>query len=205
MIFLISFQSLYHTLFTFNLLLLNHLKLTITIMKGLIIFKGKYGATSQYAEWLSHSLALPAVNPEHTPSEQLRKSDFLILGSSIYVGKLVIKAWLKKHAEEIMNKKLFFFIVCGTPASEKEKLEQYIQDNIPEPVKKTAEIFFLPGHLIVNELSWLDKLFLNLGAIAAKTPEVKKRMLTDYNNIKEEHLSELMNAVSKYSGKAELV
>lgn len=174
-------------------------------MKGLIIFKGKYGATSQYAEWLSQSLVLPAVNPEHTTSEQLRKSDFVILGSSIYVGKLVIKAWLYKHSEEIMNKKLFFFIVCGTPASEKEKLKQYIQDNIPQPLKKNAEIFFLPGHLIVRELSWLDKIFLNLGAMAAKTPEVKKRMLTDYNNVKEEHLSELIDAVSKYSGKVEMV
>lgn len=53
-------------------------------MKGVIIYKSKYGATQQYALWLSTALELPAWQPEEKTINELLNSDFFIIGSPIY-------------------------------------------------------------------------------------------------------------------------
>ena len=68
-------------------------------MKGIIIYKSKYGATSQYAHWLSEELKLPAREPEEITSNELADCDFIIVGSAVYVGNLLIRKWLKKHLD----------------------------------------------------------------------------------------------------------
>ena len=50
-------------------------------MKGVIVYKGKYGATRQYAEMLSKELNLPAFAPVAT-SEQLMDADYVLIGSA---------------------------------------------------------------------------------------------------------------------------
>jgi menaquinone-dependent protoporphyrinogen IX oxidase len=80
-------------------------------MKGIIIYKGKYGATQQYAEWLSKELQLPVRKPENLTASHLSLYDFVVIGSSVYEGGLLMKNWLKKYAEILQNKKVFLFIV----------------------------------------------------------------------------------------------
>jgi len=65
-------------------------------MKGLVIYKGKYGATKQYAMWIGQELQLPVASADRFHIDELPKYDFFILGSSVYIGKLEIKDWLKK-------------------------------------------------------------------------------------------------------------
>jgi menaquinone-dependent protoporphyrinogen IX oxidase len=66
-------------------------------MKGLVIYKGKYGATKQYAMWIAQELQLPVASADRFPADELPKYDYFILGSSVYIGKLEIKDWLKKN------------------------------------------------------------------------------------------------------------
>jgi menaquinone-dependent protoporphyrinogen IX oxidase len=166
-------------------------------MKGVIIYNGKYGATAQYAEWLSESLSLPIIAPENN-TVQVEKSDFVIIGTSIYIGKFVMKDWIENNVAMLNDKKVFIFVVTGTPLDQQEKLNEYIHANIPQEIKNSSEIFFLPGRLSFKKLSWTDKLLVKVGAFFAKTPEEKKLMLTDYDSVRKEHLSELINMVKNY-------
>lgn len=81
-------------------------------MKGLVIYKGKYGATKQYAMWIGQELQLPVASADRFPVGELSKYDYFILGSSVYIGKLEIRKWLKKHFHHLYPKKNIFLPGC---------------------------------------------------------------------------------------------
>jgi menaquinone-dependent protoporphyrinogen IX oxidase len=172
-------------------------------MKSMIIYKGKYGATRQYAEWLANELQVPVASTADYNESQLTGSDIVVLGSSVYVGQLQIKQWLKEHEQTLLNKKVFLFVVCGTPPEEKEKIQPYINSSVPKSMLQHTRFYFLHGRLIYNKLSRMDKFMLRMGAMFAKGAETKKSMLTDYDDVKKENLiplvTDLRRAIEKAS------
>jgi menaquinone-dependent protoporphyrinogen IX oxidase len=168
-------------------------------MKGAIIYKGKYGATRQYAELLAEQLHIPVLELEIVSPRMLAKYDYIIAGASVYAGKLLNKSWLKRNSKTLAGKKLFLFIVCATPSSEKEKLNGIIKANIPNTLVNLADIFFLGGRLIINKLSWIDRLVLKMGASLEKNPARKKAMLQDFDSVKKENIKALVYTVSVYT------
>lgn len=173
------------------------------VMKGIIIYKGKYGATRQYAEWLAQELNIKAVPPQDSKAA-LETSDLVILGSSVYIGKLQLYKWLKENAAILSNKKLLLFVVCGTPPEEKEKLETYIQSSVPPAIRMQCRVYFLPGRLVYHRLSFMDKLLLRMGALISGDPNIKRAMLTDYDGIKKENLAELLSDARELSGETRM-
>lgn len=77
-------------------------------MKGIIIFKGKYGATGQYAEWLGKELGLPVFTPDNYRTEDIINCDFVIIGSSVYMGKLQLKIGSKAICQVCCQRKHIF-------------------------------------------------------------------------------------------------
>ena len=161
-------------------------------MKGLIIYKGKYGATAQYANWLGKDLGLPVVQPEDVSPEVLSEYDYVIVGSSVYIGKLQIKDWIRQFEDILAMSKVYFFIVCGTPLDEKEKLTEIVNANIPDLLKKENNIFFLRGRLVKKNLSFMDRFMLKVGAMLQKDKETGQRMLQDFDEVKRENLKPLI-------------
>jgi menaquinone-dependent protoporphyrinogen IX oxidase len=154
-------------------------------MKGIIIYKGKYGATRDYAALLGRELSLPVFSD--ASQEQLAAFDYLLIGSSVYIGQLQLKAWLKHNEGWLRNKKLYFFIVCGTPEAQKEKTAVIVADNIPASLQRNP-IFFLRGRMIKKQLSWKDRTLLKLGAWLTKDPQQKMEMLQDFDEV---HVSQI--------------
>jgi menaquinone-dependent protoporphyrinogen IX oxidase len=167
-------------------------------MKGIIIYKGKYGATRQYARWLGDELYLPIADSDDISKTVLTGYDFLVVGSSVYIGKMLLKGWLRNNVAAIQGKKIFLFMVSGTPPDKKEKLERYVQASVPAEIRSGCEIFFLPGRLVMKNLSWLDRIMLKMGSKLTKAPDEKKEMLTEYDDVKKENIQELKAAVNKF-------
>ena len=167
-------------------------------MNGIIIYKGKYGATRQYADWLSEELKLPAIEPGNWGDRDIRDCGYIILGSSVYIGKLQLKEWLKKHAGELVNKRVFLFVVCGTPPNETEKLDNYTRSSVPPGILEKCSVYYLPGRLIYNRLSLIDKFMLRMGAMIAGNAETKKTMLTGYDHVRRENLDVLIKDVRMF-------
>lgn len=163
-------------------------------MKGLIIYKGKYGATRQYAEWLSAALGLPVLPAGMETKEQITDAGYIIIGSSIYIGKLQMREWLEKNRLMLMNKKVYLFIVAGTPANEKEKLQGYFKANVPTDLQGKIKCYFLPGKLEFKKLNLIDRLLMRMGSILAKQ-RGETISTADYNNVKQENLTALIDDV----------
>lgn len=167
-------------------------------MKGIIVFKGKYGATAQYANFLSEELNFPACSAEDISNKDLSPYDLVIIGTSVYLGKLQISEWLKDNLAVLKAKKIFLFLVAGTPPDQKEKLEPYIHSGIPAELIANCTVFFLPGRLNIKNLSWKDRFMLETGARLAKDPGAKKAMLTDYDHVKKENIIVPVKEIKKY-------
>lgn len=164
-------------------------------MKGLIIYKGKYGATQQYAEWLGAELRLPVMTTGEITPEILKRYDYLVVGGSVYVGKLQVRDWLKQVTPLVRQKKIFCFIVCATPLDKKEKLQEILRNNISPQLCSDNHIHFLPGRLIKERLSMFDRFILKMGAKMQKDPAEGKAMLKDFDNVKKEHLAPFVKDV----------
>jgi len=165
-------------------------------MKGIIIYKGKYGATSQYAIWLGAALRIPAIMAGTETLQQLNDADYIIMGTSVYIGKLQLRTWMNRYRDLLVTKKLFLFLVAGTPVAEKEKLQGYITSNVCAEIKTRCSCFFLPGKLNFKKLSLPDKILLTMGARLAKG-RGENIAVKDYNEVKKEHLSAIVDAVSQ--------
>lgn len=170
-------------------------------MQGVIIFKGKYGATEQYAEWLAEKLNLPVIHAANINGEALKKYDFLVIGTSVYIGKLQIASWLRNNLSFIRQKKIFFFQVAATPVDQLEKRQAYNTAGIPNELQHNCEYYYFPGKMIRKNLSWKDKFMLKMGAILAKSSAEKKTMLTDYDNVAISHIKEIAAAIENYMHK----
>lgn len=162
-------------------------------MKGAIVYQGKYGATEAYAHLLSKELSLPVYSAGNTARE-LAEADYILIGSAVYIGKLSIQRWLFRNREWLKSKKLVFFIVCGTPGTDKEKTAKIVADNIP-PSLSSSPVFFLKGRMIMRNLSWTDRLLLKLGARFTKDPQEKRRMLADFDGVEAAALRPVLHTV----------
>ena len=134
-------------------------------MKGLIVYQGKYGATAQYAEWLRQDLSIPALSSDRCTDLDINEKEMIVMGSSVYIGKLQLEPWLRKNIATLKNKALFLFVVSGTTLNETEKLAGYIRNSVPTEIASNCHIYFLPGRLRYKQLSPRDKLILNIGAL----------------------------------------
>lgn len=168
-------------------------------MKGIIIYKGKYGATLQYADWLGDALGLPVFPAGDETLSAFAKADYVIMGSSIYIGKLQLREWMLNNQALLLDKKLFFFLVCGTPLNEQAKLEQFIEKNAPPLIRQRCSFYFLPGRLVFKKLSWTDRLLLRMGAWLGKK-KGETIVMKDYDEVKEAHLQSLINTVRDQCG-----
>ncbi len=167
-------------------------------MKGLVIYKGKYGATKQYAMWIGQELQLPVASADRFHIDELPKYDYFILGSSVYIGKLDIKDWLKKNFNVLQNKKIFFFQVAGSPVEQIEKRQSYNKASLPPDILQKIQFYNLPGRMIMRNLSGWDRFMLKMGARLTKDPAEKKAMLTDFDHVKKEKVIPIMEGVRTF-------
>jgi menaquinone-dependent protoporphyrinogen IX oxidase len=167
-------------------------------MKGLVIYKGKYGATKQYAMWIGQELQLPVASADRFHTNELMKYDYFILGSSVYIGKLEIKDWLKKNFYVLQNKKIFFFQVAASPVEQIEKRQSYNKASLPPSILKNIQFYYLPGRMIMRNLSVWDRFMLKMGAKLVKDPMEKKAMLTDFDHVKKEKVIPIMEGVRTF-------
>ena len=80
-------------------------------MKGVVVYKGRYGATAQYASWTGNILQLPVYENDDLNNVRLNEFDYVIAGTSVYVGKLLLANWINSHEKILSSKKLFLFVV----------------------------------------------------------------------------------------------
>ena len=164
-------------------------------MKGIVIYKSNYGATRQYAQWIGNDLNFAVVSASVVNTQRVKDADMVVIGSSIYMGKALIKGWLRRNKQLLAGKIIFIFLVSGTPVDHRNELEKYTSASIPASIRENIHLFFLPGKMIYQQLSWLHRITLQLGArLLAKNGQ--RNILQDYNEVRRNNITELVAAAN---------
>lgn len=168
-------------------------------MKAIVVYKGKYGATARYAHWIGNSFHLPVYEPDEVNNAKLNNADCVVAGTSVYVGKMLLAKWINSKEKVLSGKKVFLFVVCATPPTEVAALNTLFEKNISPSLRKNMKVFFLHGRMVKSKLSFFDRLILKLGASLQKDKREKERMLTDFDDVRQENLRELLDAIGELS------
>jgi menaquinone-dependent protoporphyrinogen IX oxidase len=168
-------------------------------MKGVVIYKGKYGSTKQYAGWIAEATGAEMLPPETLHRSMMDELQFIVVCSAVYMGKLLLKKWIKKNYQIFRDKKLFLVIVCATPSSEENKRKKILQDNIPDNLRGGLDVHFLPGRLIIERLSWKDRMFLRIGTWLEKDPIKKLAMKNNIDGVRKENVFDIIRKIESYA------
>jgi menaquinone-dependent protoporphyrinogen IX oxidase len=140
---------------------------------GVIVYKTRYGTTQEYAEWIRKELRIPMIDPERLDEQVSARCDFLVVGTPVYLGKMLIADWLSDNLDRLRQTRVFLFVVC-TYFSDMEKQRAMIKENIPGSLRDSCEVFFLAGRVIADKLSKEDALLLEPAAVIAECDPVQK-------------------------------
>ncbi len=133
-------------------------------MKAIIMYTSKYGCTEKAAYLLKTQLGeeTEVVNLMHAKEPSLDRYDTVILGGSIYFGKIQkeMTEYILKNQTELRDKRLGLFICAG---SKREQAVQELKTSFPEELFNKAvakEIF--GDEIYVQKLSLMDKFVLRM-------------------------------------------
>src|SRR4029453_2522865 len=91
--------------------------------------------------------------------------------------------------------KIFFFQVAASPVDHVEKRESYNKASLSPNILKNIQFYYLPGRMIMRNLSAWDRFMLKMGAKLTKDPLEKKTMLTDFDHVKKEKILPVIDAI----------
>ena len=84
-------------------------------MKGIIIYKSKYGSTKKYAEWLKEATGFEMVEADKAKIDEAARCDTIIFGGGIYAGGIAGVNFLKKNIAKLKGKKIVAFCCGASP------------------------------------------------------------------------------------------
>lgn len=129
-------------------------------MKILIVYATKYGCTQKAVTLLKSQLGenVSSVNIMKDKVPELKEYDTVVLGGSIYIGKIQKQMYnyMLKHAEELKTKRLGLFICAGE--QDPAIIEKELKDSFPEELFSRAvvkEVF--GGELHIDKISFIEK------------------------------------------------
>ncbi len=162
-------------------------------MKALIVYSGKYGSTKQYSEWISEDLSVPAVPIKSVKDKDIAAVDTVILGSSVMMGSLTMKGWLKAHwPSALEGKRLILFSVSGTKPTDQKGNKDILEQSLsPEMISK-MKFFPLYGRIRMSDLPLLLRPLIK--AIEKSKKDAEPGATGEFDGVKRENIAPIVSA-----------
>ncbi|MCP4179449.1 MAG: hypothetical protein GY756_16950 [bacterium] len=166
-------------------------------MKGIIIYKSKYGTTRQYAQWIEEETKFECISLKKLKMKKLLDSDVIVIGCSIMAGHPSLSKWIKRNWSKLNNKKIYLFSTSGAHSSD-PSLNKGFEASLPKEISSKISYYPLSGKMVFDTLSGIDKMFMKIGQKIEKDPIVKEKMLEDTDKIKRDEILPLVSAVNQH-------
>lgn len=159
-------------------------------MNTLIVYTSKYGCTEKCAGLLSKELndRVDIINLKNTGDIDISKYDKVIIGGSIYIGRIQkeVTEFCSKNLDKLKEKGIGLFI-CGM--QEGEAINTELNQNFPsELLNIAAAKEYLGGEFIFDKMNFMEKLIVK---VVSKVSSNKSNILND--NI--HNFAQEMNAI----------
>jgi menaquinone-dependent protoporphyrinogen IX oxidase len=158
-------------------------------MKGIIIYKSKYGSTKQYADWLHEETGFDLYGIEGF-SQDLSEYDTIVIAASIHAGSLSLKGFLLEKWPLISKKRTAVLVTSG--AGHPEVVNRIIKDSLPPAVYEELRIFPVGGRYVLGEMSLIDRTLIRIAAFFTKSPDARRGMLTEKREVNRDNLGSIV-------------
>ena len=151
-------------------------------MKGIILYKSKYGATKKYANWLSEETGFPNLDVKKAKIEHVMEYDVVIFGGGIYASGIAGLSFIKKHYDVLKEKTLLIFCVGASPY-DTEAFHTLSANNLKDELSDIP-LFYCRGAWDLQKMTLIDRTMCRalFKVIAKKDPstlEVWEKALVD--------------------------
>lgn len=158
-------------------------------MKTLIIYATKYGSAEKAAEKLKEKLQgeVTLVNIMKNTVPELEQYDNIILGGSIYMGKVQkqLSNYIKYNLSELLNKRTGLFICAAL--NHEEKVMKELRDSFPETLYEKA---------LAKEAFGYEFYFEKMGFIEKKMTSSIMGFKESVSRLKEETIESFANVMN---------
>ncbi len=140
-------------------------------MNGIILYKSKYGATKQYAEWIAERTGFSCMKTEDADIKKVSGYDVILLGGGIYASGIAGLSFLRKNIGKLKDKKIIVFC-CGASPYEQKSYEALLQYNFKGELAGIP-CFYCRGTFDLREMSFMDRTLCKMlrKAVAGKNPD----------------------------------
>lgn len=140
-------------------------------MKGIIIYKSKYGATKKYAKWLSESTGFPCVTVKEADMNKVSECDVVIVGGGVYASGVNCTSFLKKNIEKLKGRKVIVYTCAASPFDQKffdELKKLNMKDDLAE-----IPLYYCRGAFDMKSMTFADRTLCRMlmKAVAKKDPK----------------------------------
>ncbi len=129
--------------------------------RTIVIYKGKYGSTKQYAQWIAEALDCDMVDADHFLSKEFSKYDNIIYGGAVQAGGIKGFDLIKRNKMDLMEKKVITFAV-GINVNSQENRIQIREINFDKSYLARMTLYYCMGAIDPSKIKGMDKTILNL-------------------------------------------
>jgi menaquinone-dependent protoporphyrinogen IX oxidase len=125
------------------------------VMKGIVIFKSKYGATKRYAKWIAEETGFECVDVKDVKVSELDDYDTVVYGGGIYAHGIAGLSFLEKNIDALIDKNLFVF--CDGASPYEEGAVSFIIDKNMKNYLKQLPCFYFRGGWDMPNMTFIDR------------------------------------------------
>jgi len=133
------------------------------MVKTLVIYSSKYGSTKKYAEWIAEELDGELSDLNKINQNDLNNYSTIILGISLYPGRVKNLSLLEKSYEILKDKNLIIY-TCGiadvNDIKNVNNIKKRIKKIIPENIFEKIKIFYLRGSLDYKKMGFKHRIMM---------------------------------------------
>jgi menaquinone-dependent protoporphyrinogen IX oxidase len=123
-------------------------------MKGIVIYKSKYGSTKTYAHWIGEELGFDVVDVKSVKSDDLLRYDAIVYGGGLYAEIVAGVHLITKNLSKLSDKKIAIYTTGITPLDCREYYDKIVvEKNFKSGVGENIKIFNYLGKMILSELT----------------------------------------------------
>lgn len=123
-------------------------------MKGIVIYKSKYGSTKKYAEWIAEELSFDIAEAGRVKASMLEEYDTVIYGGGLYAEIIAGVTLITRNFEKLRDKRIAVYTTGITPLDCREYYdEMVIGKNFKGEAKEKIKVFNFMGKMVLSELT----------------------------------------------------
>jgi menaquinone-dependent protoporphyrinogen IX oxidase len=165
-------------------------------MKGIIVYKSKYGSTKQFSEWLKESTGFDITEVQNAP---LDFSDYkiIVIGSSIHGGVLSQRKWIIDNWNRMQKINIALMLTSGT--ADTRFLSKVLKTSLPDEILSRIKVFPVGGRYVFKRMSIVDRILIRVVAFLTKDKNTKMGMLKERDEVNRNNLKDIIAFIGENS------